>query len=280
MKHAAPLVQVSAAALTHVGRVRRINEDSVIAERPVYIVADGMGGHDAGDLASAIVAEEMAKLARTERIDIAAVRRRLEMARERIAELWLGDVDRAAGTTVSGVVIVDQDGLPYWLVVNLGDSRTYKLTAARLEQLSIDHSEVQEMMDAGRILRDQATKYPRRNVVTKALGAGAHDEADFWLIPVVEADRILVCSDGLTTEVPDHEIATLLLAHPDPRQAAEALLQAALEAGGRDNISIIVVDAWDVVGEAPSHDMTVDQIADDPAENTIPQPRIQAGGSA
>jgi protein phosphatase len=278
MQQTTPSVQVRSAASTHVGLVRKVNEDAVIAQLPVFVVADGMGGHDAGDLASAIVAEEMTKLARQDVIDLPALKVRLDIARERIGEIDVADTERAAGTTISGVVIVDQDGLPYWLVVNLGDSRTYKLTDTRLEQLSVDHSEVQELVDAGRILRDQVGKYPRRNVVTKALGAGAHDDPDYWLIPVVAGDRIMVCSDGLTSEVPDHEIAALLLANPEPEAAVAALMRAALEGGGRDNVSVIVVDAWEVCGEIPSEEMTVDDVDTDDAEDTVPQTPIGVRG--
>jgi protein phosphatase len=270
-------VSVSSAAVTHAGRIRRVNEDAIIAQAPVFIVADGMGGHDSGHLASAIVVEEMSKLAHVRSVDVEAVKTRLDIARERILEIGSVHAERSAGTTISGVVIVDQDGLPYWLVVNLGDSRTYRLTASRLEQVSVDHSEVQEMVDAGRIHRDQAPQYPRRNVVTKALGAGARDDPDYWLIPIVESDRILVCSDGLTGEVPDHEIAARLLANPEPGDAAGSLLRAALDGGGRDNISIIVVDAWGVMGDAPAEEMTVDEVGGSGLHDTVPQPRITAG---
>ncbi|MDR1427913.1 MAG: protein phosphatase 2C domain-containing protein [Bifidobacteriaceae bacterium] len=270
---------VASSAVTHVGRVRRINEDAIFAHNPVFIVADGMGGHDSGNLASAIVVEEMGKLALQVPVDVAAVKTRLDVARERIFELDAIHANRQAGTTVSGVVIVDQDGLPYWLVVNLGDSRTYKLTDARLEQLSVDHSEVQEMVDAGRIARDQISHHPRRNVVTKALGGGARDDPDYWLIPIGESDRILICSDGLTSEVPDHEIAAALMVNADPADATKTLLRAALNGGGRDNISIVVVDAWGLGGDAPIEAMTVDELAA-ASEDTVPQAHRTPGGES
>ncbi|MDR1426213.1 MAG: protein phosphatase 2C domain-containing protein [Bifidobacteriaceae bacterium] len=242
------VVRVNSAALTHLGRVRTINEDAVMAGFPVFVVADGMGGHYAGDVASAIAAEEMGRLTELETVDLPAVQMRLDAARKRILDLEAAEAVREPGTTVSGVVIVDQGGVPHWLVLNLGDSRTYRLSNGRLEQLSVDHSEAEEMVAAGKLLRDQVRLYPRRNVLTKALGAGVFDNPDYRLIPVVESDRILVCTDGLTSEVGDPEIAACLLENPDPGSAAEALLRAAMASGGRDNISIIVLDAWEVLG--------------------------------
>jgi protein phosphatase len=209
-------------------------------------------------------------------LDVDQVKATLVAARERILELTAHDKRHAAGTTVSGVVMVDQNAVPYWLVVNLGDSRTYRLASGILEQLSVDHSEVQEMVDAGRITSGAARSHPRRNVVTRALGAGIVDNPDYWLLPVEDGDRILVCSDGLTGEVTDADIREMLLAHPDPQQAAEALVDAALASGGRDNVSVIVVDAWDVDSDATMH-MTIDEAAGD-MEDTIPRAPIAAGG--
>jgi protein phosphatase len=270
------LATVKVGAFTDAGRRRPINEDSIIAQGSVFIVADGMGGHEAGDKASGIVAEEMSALATRADVDIDLVKATLDAARARILGLAAQDKRHAAGTTVSGVVVVNQNGLPYWLVVNLGDSRTYRLAGGHLEQLSIDHSEVQEMVDAGRISSGAARVHPRRNVVTRALGAGIVDHPDYWLLPIEEGDRILVCSDGLTSEVADDVIEAVLLANPDPHSGAAALLTAALESGGRDNVSVIVVDAWDVAGQG-IEEMTVDEsVGGD--DDTIPRAPALSGG--
>ncbi|MDR1825362.1 MAG: protein phosphatase 2C domain-containing protein [Bifidobacteriaceae bacterium] len=271
----ARLATTISAAMTDVGRARTVNEDSVIAHAPVFIVADGMGGHEAGDAASRIVAQEMSQLVGLEPVTVEAVKERIQAARERIQALDT-DVDRAAGTTISGVVVVNQNGQPYWLVVNLGDSRTYRFNGNVLEQLSVDHSEVQEMVESGRISAEQARHHPRRHVVTRALGAGVRCEPDYWLVPIEERDRILVCSDGLTGEVPDQRIATLLREHPDPGEATDALVAEALRSGGNDNVSVIVVDASQVAGAADPT-VPIDRVSI-PDEDTIPRPLILPGG--
>ncbi|MDR3202999.1 MAG: protein phosphatase 2C domain-containing protein [Bifidobacteriaceae bacterium] len=275
---ASALVHTDSAAVTDIGLTRPLNEDAVVARFPVFMVADGMGGHDAGDRASGIVAEEMGLLANTDSIKVAEVKNRLFAARHRIMALYAARPERAAGTTVSGVVVIGQAGVPYWLVVNLGDSRTYRLADATLEQLSVDHSEVQELIDRGALSPDQARVHPQRNVVTRALGAGVLHDPDYWLVPIEEHDRVLVCTDGLTTEVTDARIAALLLAHRTPAEAARALVEEALGAGGRDNISVIVVDAWDVAGAAEDAEPTRDGLADSGSEDTVPRPDIELGG--
>jgi len=240
---APPLTTVTAAAKTDAGPVRRVNEDAIIVADPVYMVADGMGGHEAGDAASAIVAEEMERLCGRRNVDVAEVKDCVEAARQRIAGLSHSQPDKEAGTTLSGVVVTQQEGQPYWLVVNLGDSRTYRFSRQCLEQLSVDHSEVQELISLGRISPEQARDHPDRNVVTKALGAGVGFTPDYWWVPISPNDRILVCSDGLTGVVPDSEIALLLAQHPDPGSAVDALMAEALRAGATDNVSLVVVNA-------------------------------------
>ncbi len=148
-----------------------------------------------------------------------------------------------AGTTVAGVAAAPQDGDPYWLVFNVGDSRVYRLADGALEQVSVDHSVVQELRDAGRLAPHEAERHPERHVITRAVGTGPLPEADFWLLPAGPADRILLCSDGLTQELDDDAIRYLLMEQPDPQSAAEILVRAAVEAGGRDNVTVVVVDA-------------------------------------
>ena len=231
------------------GLRREMNEDSFIASDPVFAVADGMGGHEAGEIASGICVRTLARipqLASGERDATAGVvQEYLLMADESIREA----TGSRAGTTLSGVVVVEQLGVPYWLVMNIGDSRTYRLSHGRLSQVSVDHSEVQELVDAGQITLAQAAVHPRRHVVTRALGTGGETEADYWLLPVEEGDRLLVCSDGLNGELDDQHISNILRSHADPQAAVDELIQAALRSGGRDNVTCIVLDASNVTND-------------------------------
>ena len=132
------------------------------------------------------------------------------------------------------------------MVFNVGDSRVYRLAADRIVQLTVDHSEVQELVLAGVLTREQARTHPRRNIVTRALGSAPTVHSDHWLLPAVGGDRFLICSDGLSGELPDEVILPLLTVGV-PQQAAEALVAAANDAGGRDNVTAVVVD---IVGDA------------------------------
>jgi protein phosphatase len=255
------------------GLRRELNEDSYIASDPVFAVADGMGGHEAGEIASGICVRALAampQIATGERSVTAAVLQQyLVHADNSIREA----TGARAGTTLAGAVIVEQMGMPYWLVMNIGDSRTYRLSQGRFEQISVDHSEVQELVDAGEITAQQATVHPRRHVVTRALGTGDETEADYWLLPVEEGDRVLVCSDGLTSELSDEHIFRIL-STGQPQDAVDALIQAALRSGGRDNVTVIVIDVRNVLNDvgaaitAPRHDV--------PAEDEVTLPRSQA----
>jgi serine/threonine protein phosphatase PrpC len=234
------------------GLRREANEDSFIAADPVFAVADGMGGHEAGEVASGICVRTLAELpqfktgSRDATADI--LQEYLLMADAGIRHA----TGSRAGTTLSGVVVVEQLDVPYWLVLNIGDSRTYRYSHGQLAQISVDHSEVQELLDTGQISEDEAAVYPRRHVVTRALGTGDDSEADYWLLPLEDGDRILVCSDGLNGELSDEQIAGILAAEADPQTAVDELIQAALRSGGRDNITAIVVDARNASEDAPA----------------------------
>ena len=228
------------------GLRREMNEDSFLAADPVFAVADGMGGHEAGEVASGICVRtlaEMPQLASGARDATAGVVQEYLLAADEGIRKATGS---RAGTTLSGVVLVEQLGMPYWLVLNIGDSRTYRFSQGSLTQVTVDHSEVQELVDAGQISRTEAAVHPRRHVVTRALGTGYETEADYWLVPVEEGDRILVCSDGLNGELDDEQIAGILATEADPQAAVDELIQAALRSGGRDNVTCIVVDATNV----------------------------------
>jgi protein phosphatase len=232
------MIRFSYGAATSVGRVRQVNEDSHLARPPLFVVADGMGGHGAGNVASRIAIEEMTACAALRPLFAEAVLTALEHANRYIIER---DEANRMGTTVTGLAGIEAGGGDHLMVFNIGDSRVYRLGDGRLEQLTVDHSEVQELVLAGVITREQARTHPRRNVITRALGGGAGLHPDYWLRPAVSGDRYLMCSDGLFGELADDVMARLLAAG-DPQHAAEALVAAANEAGGRDNVTAVVVD--------------------------------------
>jgi protein phosphatase len=223
---------------TSVGRVRRVNEDSYLAAPPIYAVADGMGGHGSGDVASRLAVETLARCVMLRPLFTEAVLHSLEEANQVILE---HEGPNRMGTTITGLAGLETIGGDRLMVFNVGDSRVYRLIGDRVEQLTVDHSEVQELVLAGVLTREQARTHPRRNVVTRALGGGSDLAVDHWLVPATGGDRFLICSDGLFGELPDEVIAPLLAVH-SPQQAAEALVTAANDTGGRDNITALVVD--------------------------------------
>lgn len=237
-------------AATDVGLVREVNEDSLLAQPPVFVVADGMGGHDGGDVASGLVVAEFGALAdagydpargaETVAATLQACQDRIEAhaARQRAA----GHPSYQAGTTAVAAILVEDDGGPRWLLANLGDSRAYRLEAGRLEQVTVDHSLVQELVEAGTITADDASHHPERHVVTRALGAPGPVEADYFLLPLDAAARLLLCSDGVTGMLDDDTIASILDHATDAAEAATALVGAAVAAGGLDNATAVVID--------------------------------------
>lgn len=235
-------------AATDTGRRRTANEDSLVAASPLFAVADGMGGHSAGDLASAAVVERLAETVVSDFLQARAIERALERATEDIGEI-AGDSELGVGTTVTGAILTLQDGDPYFAVFNIGDSRVYAFERNELVQVTVDHSVVQEMVEAGALTRDEAENHPDSNIITRAVGFNARPAPDFWMLPLRSGLRLLICSDGLTKEVPDERIRLHLAAGLNPAETAGALVDAALAAGGRDNVTTIVID----VLTAPEH---------------------------
>ncbi len=244
------MVHLNAGAATDVGLVRAANQDAYLASPPVFVVADGMGGHDGGEVASGIVVEEFARLAGVGFDPLAAVpavEEVLAKARERIVahvqhRREEGSIGYWSGTTVvAALLAADAEG-PKWLLVNLGDSRIYKLHEDRLEQVSVDHSVVQQLIDRGEITPDAAAHHPERHVITRALGPGGDAEPDLFVVPLGSAGRLLLCSDGVSGMVPDAEVERILREVADPRDAAERLIAQALAAGGEDNATAVVID--------------------------------------
>ncbi|MCF4122827.1 protein phosphatase 2C domain-containing protein [Antribacter sp. KLBMP9083] len=271
-----PELTIAWGASSHRGVRRQLNEDGYLAAGGVFLVADGMGGHDAGEVASATALDALRPLTELPRIEPQHVEALLTVAQERVRAIDTGPAGRGAGTTLTGVVVAYLEDIAYWLFVNVGDSRTYLLSGGRLDQVSVDHSEVQELIDAGVLTRDEARTHPRRNVITRALGSHDEPRADFRYVPVVAHDRVLVCSDGLTGEITDVGIAEILLTRPDPQQAAGALVEAAIAAGGRDNITVIVVDATGVGTSSSGADTLPRGDAGTADDDTLPRDAFPA----
>ena len=234
------------------GAVRRVNEDSFVVAIPVFIVADGMGGHDHGDRASqaaaAVFASAFESGKPTTPADVLAT---VRLANEHVLAIGGADL-RLSGTTLAGVALVQLGDALHWMAFNVGDSRVYVWDGRALSQLSVDHSAVQELVDAGLITRREADVHPERNIVTRALGADAVVDPDVWLLPAVGHQMFLLCSDGLTKELSDAEIARVIAFHDSesarhdadhPFSLPERLVSAAIAAGGSDNVTVVVVDA-------------------------------------
>nr|WP_315096755.1 protein phosphatase 2C domain-containing protein [uncultured Cellulomonas sp.] len=235
--------------------MREVNEDALLAYPPVFLVADGMGGHDAGDLASRIAVEEFAQLAGQAAATADDVHACFDRTAARIRGEFTGG--RQGGTTVAGVAVTEHEGGSYWLVFNVGDSRVYLWTGEVLEQVSVDHSVVQELLDLGEIDLTEAQTHPDRHVLTRALGTGDPPEPEYWLLPAGLHDRLLICTDGLTREVPDADLARVLAGTGDPQDAAALLVRMALEHGARDNVSVVVVDVATASGAHDDVHITV-----------------------
>ena len=233
-------MRTSWGSATDRGRTREVNEDALLTFPPVFLVADGMGGYDAGDLASRIAVEEFAQLAGALVVGVDDVHACFARAGERMRAEFTGG--RQGGTTVTGVVLTELDRETYWLVFNVGDSRVYRLTEAGLEQVSVDHSVAQELAEAGVIRRDQVAVHPDRHVLTRALGTGEPPEPDYWMLPAGARDRLLLCTDGLVRELSDEDVSGVLTGYVDPQDAADRLVRDAVARGGRDNVSVVVVD--------------------------------------
>jgi serine/threonine protein phosphatase PrpC len=233
-------VRLSVAHLTDTGRRREVNEDSVLVSSPVFLVADGMGGYEAGDLASGAVVDAFRPLAGAGFGTLAGIRDALISADARVAVV-AGSTRRGAGSTVAGAVLIEHEGEPHWLVFNVGDSRVYRHYGSELEQLTIDHSLGQELVERGELRREDLATYADRNVITRAIGA-ADSSADSWLVPVVNGERLLICSDGLSSELDDESIRASLTMGGRPESVVAALVQRANLNGGRDNISVVIID--------------------------------------
>ena len=222
---------------TDVGCQRERNEDSLIVSPPLYVVADGMGGHLAGDVASEVAVNTLSALAPTIP-DIDLLGRAVESANHAVITEAQKAGCEGMGTTMTACVIQGSK----IAIAHVGDSRAYLLHTGKLQQLTRDHSWVADMVEQGKLTPDEARTHPNRSVITRALGSDPMMQPDLYEITASEGDRLLLCSDGLTGMVDDGSIQAMLARIRDPQRCAAALVNEAIANGGADNITVIVVD--------------------------------------
>jgi PPM family protein phosphatase len=234
---------------TDTGRQRRANEDSLLARSPLFVVADGMGGAQAGEVASRIAVESFRHGLDDASQPEAALATLALAANSRIHELSHSNAEHAGmGTTLTAVYVGDREVA----IAHVGDSRAYCLREGELLRLTDDHSLVDELMRQGRLTPEEAVEHPQRSVITRALGPEGTVEVDTRSFRARPGDVYLVCSDGLTTMLSEEEIADALRSHPRLRDAGEALIAAANEAGGRDNITVVLLRLEEVAAGSPA----------------------------
>ena len=252
-----------AGSATHVGRVRSVNQDDLIVADTLFAVADGMGGHQGGEVASELAVASLG--AGPSVSSTLELTEDIQAANRVILERAATDDDLAGmGTTVCVLALLDGFTGARLALANVGDSRVYVLREGSLDQLTLDHSLVAELVRDGRITEEEAEHHPRKNVVTRALGVSEPVDVDTWELPVVVGERFLLCSDGLFNEVTDNQIEGVLRRLADPDEAAGELVRLANEAGGRDNITVVIVDVVEA-GAAPAVLGTGTIDTDDPA---------------
>lgn len=240
-------------AATDTGRVRQANEDAFLAVDGLFAVADGMGGHQAGEVASHLALECLQDQFSAAGTDVLV--RAVEEANRSLVSRSGADPSLAGmGTTLVAMALVDASGRDAIGVVNVGDSRLYLLSDGELAQITEDHSLVATMERQGRLTAAEAAVHPQRNILTRALGIDGSILVDSWEILPVNGDRYLLCSDGLFNEVDQSRIAATLRRLADPNEACRELIRLANEGGGRDNITCVVVDIADDDGRDPEAD--------------------------
>jgi protein phosphatase len=240
-------------AASDTGRVRQANEDSYLVVDGLFAVADGMGGHQAGEVASHLALETLQSEFDAAGTDVLV--RAVENANHTLVSRSAADPELAGmGTTLVAMALVEASGRDAIGVVNVGDSRLYLMSDGELAQITEDHSLVATMERQGRLTAAEAAVHPQRNILTRALGIDGTVLVDSWEILPVIGDRYLICSDGLFNEVDENRIAATLRRLADPNEACRELIRLANEGGGRDNITCVVVDVVDDSGRDPNAD--------------------------
>lgn len=223
---------------TDIGCLRDHNEDSLVVTPPLFAVADGMGGHAAGEVASEIAVRVLSEQA-PEHPDGAALGRAIEEANRAIIQAaHEGRGRQGMGTTMTAAMLEGER----LVIAQVGDSRAYLLHQGKLQQLTRDHSLMADMIEAGQLTPEEARTHPQRSVITRALGSDAHLQPDIYEINVETGDRLLICSDGLSGMVFDDEIENTMRRIQDPQRCASQLVNEAIAAGGHDNVTVIVAD--------------------------------------
>ena len=261
---------------TDTGRQRRANEDSHLARAPLFVVADGMGGAQAGEVASRIAIESFQDGLQGATSPEAALAELTQRANAHIHELSHSNAEQAGmGTTLTAVYVGEREVS----IAHVGDSRAYRLRDGELERLTEDHSLVDELLRQGRLTPEEALEHPQRSVITRALGPEGAVEVDTRSYTARDGDVYLLCSDGLTTMLAEDRLAELLLAHASLREAGEALIAAANEAGGRDNITVVLlrIEELDAGAAPPTEESSVVQ---EPAPRTEAPPAAMATAGA
>jgi protein phosphatase len=265
-------VELSAGAFSDPGRVRDNNEDAyVVDERlTLFAVADGMGGHLGGEVASWTAIEALrAAVANRRAINVA-----ITEANEAVRERASGDPNLTGmGTTMTAVVVA---GGRVLLIGHVGDSRAYLLHDGSLRRVTDDHSLVEELVREGRLTPEQAESHPHRAVVTRALGVDEEVDVDLFTVEVAQGDRLVLCSDGLTTMVRERDVERIVAAGNDPQRTAEALVDAANEAGGTDNTTVIVLDVVSVDDDTPIDPLAFAEVAKPVTPVAVPAPDVEA----
>lgn len=228
-------------ARSDVGCVRTHNEDSYLVQSPLFCVCDGMGGHAAGEVASSIAVETIAKLAPQE-ADPARLAAAVEAANAAVIEAADNGLGKPGMGCTATVAYIEGTSLA---IAHVGDSRAYLLHEGTLIRVTHDHSYVEELVDAGEITADEARIHPNRSVITRALGSDPAMYADHFQLNIEEGDRLILCSDGLSSMIPDAEIEAVATQSPTAQLCTDNLVDAALAAGGGDNVTVVVVDVVD-----------------------------------
>ena len=232
---------ISWGARSDVGLVREHNEDSFLLRTPLFAVCDGMGGHAAGEVARSIAVKVIGEEAPNTADDV-LLGAAIEAANQAVIEAPQKGIGKPGmGSTASAIFIEGNQ----MAVAHVGDSRIYLLHHGTLVRVTHDHSYVEELVDSGQITADEARNHPSRSVVTRALGSDPEMYADHFTLEVSDGDRIILCSDGLSSMILDDEIESIAVSNITPQNAADSLVSAALTAGGADNITVIVVDILD-----------------------------------